>query len=144
MASIREQILEYIVDQLDAIPGVNAVRSRFVPVRREEGVVVIVTPEAEEAGEQFGNAVERTLTVKTGIIARGAIPDQVADAVAVKLYAKLKSTNTIARMGGLAYGPIVEASRGFLFEDADDGAIDYQILWRVVYQTTVASEETQP
>lgn len=144
MASIRDRILDYIVDQLDAIPGVNAVRSRLVPVRREEGTRVIVSWAGETAQEGFHDQVERTLTVKLNIIARGDIPDKVADAVAVKCYGKLKSTETIAKMGGLAYTPIVEDSRTPNMEDADDGAIDYEVLLTVVYLTTIASEETQP
>ena len=144
MASIREQILDYIVDQLNLVNGVDAVRSRFVPVRREEGIRVIVTPEEETAEEMVSLGVRRELTIKTSIIARGTIPDQVADAVAVKVYAKLKGTNLVASMGGLAYTPIVETGRSFQFEDADDGAIDYQILWTVDYVTDYTSEETQP
>lgn len=144
MASIRDQILDYIVDQLNTVTGVDAVRSRFVPVRREEGTRVIVTPEDETAEEMISQGIRRVLTIKTSIIARGAIPDQVADAVAVKVFGKLKSTDTIARMGGLADEPIVEQSRAFLFEDADDGAVDYQILWSVAYLTDYTSEETQP
>jgi hypothetical protein len=144
MASIRDQILDYIVDQLNLVAGVDAVRSRLVPVRREEGIRVIVTPEEESPAEMVSLGVRRELTVKTSIIARGTIPDQMADAVAAKVYAKLKGTNAVAKMGGLADEPIVEAGRGFLFEDADTGAIDYQILWTVVYITDYASEETQP
>lgn len=144
MASIRSQILDYIVDQLDAIPGVNAVRSRLVPVRREEGTRVIVSWAGETAVQGFHDSVERTLTVKVNIIARGDIPDQVADAVAVKCYAKLNSSATISKMGGLAFIPIVEDSRTPSMEDTDDGAVDYEVLFTVVYHTTVASEESQP
>lgn len=144
MASIRDQILDYIVDQLNLVSGVDAVRSRLAPVRREEGTRVIVTPEDESVVELATIGIERTLTVKTSIIARGNIPDQVADAVAVKVYAKLKGTDLVSRMGGLASHAIVEQGRTFLLEEADTNAIDYQILWTIVYFTDYTSEESQP
>lgn len=144
MASIRDQILDYIVEQIDAIPGVIAARSRLAPVRRSEGTRVIVTWTGETSTPGFHDQVDRVLEVRISILATGDIPDQVADATAVKVYAKLNSTQTIATMGGLAYTPLIETSRTPEMEDADNGAIDYQIFFEVRYWTTVASETTQP
>lgn len=144
MSSIREQILDYIVEQLNTISGVTAVRSRLAPVPRAEGTLVIVTWQSETVGEQLMFGVERTLAIKLSIIARGQVPDTVADAVAVKVYAKLKGTNTVAEMNGLAWTPILETGRLNQMEEADDGAVDYQMFFEVTYRTVIGDETTQP
>lgn len=144
MASVREQLLDYIVDQLNAVTGVTAVRSRLAPVPRSEGTLVIVTWQSETAAEQVMNGVERTLAIKISIVARGEVPDSVADAVAVKVYAKLKGTDLVAGMGGLAWTPIIETGRINQMEEADDGAVDYQMFFEVTYRTVIGDETTQP
>ena len=144
MSSIREQILDYIVEQLNTVNGITAVRSRLAPVPRAEGTLVIVTWQSETVGEQLMFGVERTLAIKLSIIARGQVPDTVADAVAVKVYAKLKGTDLVAGMNGLAWTPIVETGRVNQMEEADDGAVDYQMFFEVTYRTVIGDETTQP
>lgn len=138
MASLREQILANIATRLDEIVGITVERSRLVAARRNDGIVVVVTPLGEEVETQL-QMVERRLTVLISIRARGSIPDQVADATAVLVYSKLMATHTTRTLGNLAL-PMVELSRTFTMEDADLDAIDYQMQFLITYHTTLGDE----
>ena len=141
MSSLREQILADIATRLATIASVTVQRSRVVPVKRSDGIVIVVTPVDETATPQLQDAFLRELRVITSVRARGAIPDQVADPTAVAVYAKLMGTQDSRTLGGLAVD-ILELSREFAMDEADLDAIDYQILWQVAYMTSVADEAT--
>lgn len=148
MASVREQILEYVVARLEAITSTSPAlksrvhRSRQVPVRRGEGVRVLVEPVEEEVTAMIAQRVERMLTFRVRIVLHDDAPDAAADPIAVAIYAQLMGTESARRMGGLLQLPLQETSRVFPLEDADGTPIDYQINFVAPYRTTVGSEET--
>ncbi len=140
-ASLREQILVAIAANLTAaLPSTVPVeRSRLVAVRRSEGIVVVVMPVSEETESPLQQASERRLRVQVSILARGDMPDQVADSTASAVYAALVGNHDARTLDGLAYNT-EEVARQFLMEDADQDAIDYQMLFQVTYYTSFADE----
>lgn len=144
--SQRDRILAYIVAELDEIDGITAQRVRLAPVRREDGIVAIVSPVQEDVEHELQSTTLRRLTVQVAVVAVAevdAIPDAYVDAVAVAVYAKLMANHSARTLGGLVGYPIVELNRGFQFEDSDGGgSVVHTLQFLVTYVTTLGDEST--
>ena len=141
MQSRRELILEAVRSQLRAaLPAsVKVQRSRLTAVPRGEGLVVVVLPQIEEHESPLQTASERRLRIQVSVIARGAIPEQVADDTACRIYVALAGSHAARTLGGLATDTN-ELARQFLMEDADQDAIDYQMIFQITYYTAFTDE----
>lgn len=141
MQSRRELILEAVRSQLRAaLPAIVKVqRSRLTAVPRSEGLVVVIVPQIEEAESPLQQSTERRLRIQVSIFARGAIPEQAADDTACRVYAALIGTYAARTLGGLATDT-QELARQFLMEDADQDAIDYQMIFQITYHTAFADD----
>ena len=101
----------------------------------QEGSVLILEP-AEEPVEYKANTLAfRTFTIKVTILARGAVPDQVADSVRVPMHAALMSDPTL---GGLSLRIAEEASE-WTFEEADQTAVRLEVKYKIFYATPTGS-----
>lgn len=135
--SAREGILAQLATLAGTVAGATATRSRQAAATAAEGVVITVQPEAEEVNA-LGNAQlmsVRDLGVVFTVEARGAIPDQVADAVVSSLHEKLMADPTL---GGRA-ARIIETDTRWDFAQAAANAVAVQLRYRIRYLTAAAS-----
>jgi hypothetical protein len=135
MASRREQIIEAIRVKLATIVGVTVYRSRITAINRGEGVAIVIRPAPPPLGEEVtqrnNDLSERELLVAVEIIARGAIPDQVADPFSVSAHAKVMEDQTV---GGLCLRMRELGTQWFL-DDADLDACIVSTRYLIHYRT---------
>jgi len=114
-------------------------RSREAPVARQEGVVAIVAPE-EDTSEYKGNGmVMKTMILKITVIARGDVPDQVADSAVALVHQTLMADPTL---GGLV-ALIIDDSTKWNFELADQDAVAVEMRFKVKYLTAMGDLTSQ-
>lgn len=131
MASVREQILEQIVQLLSAGSlGAGVYRSRTAAVSRAQTPAVIVRPAADAAVQTVMPKLQWTLLVQIEVITRGDTPDQLADPILVAMNSALMADITL---GGLAIQTVPKAWR-FHFHDGDEpigvALAEYEIRYR--------------
>ncbi len=131
MASIREQILEQIVQRLaDGTIGAGVYRSRTAAVSRGQTPAVIVRPASDGAAQTVMPKLQCTLQVQIEVITRGDAPDQLADPILVAMNSALMADITL---GGLAIQTVPRSWR-FHFHDGDESIgrviAEYEIRYR--------------
>lgn len=132
MASLREQIVAAIAATLTGTPaGSNVFRSRAIPIGRSLSPAIVVTPVSEATEAQIGSRSDRRLQVRVEVIARGAVPDSLADATCVSAHSKIMADT---RLGGLCID-IEEAGAEWDFDDADLDAVSVATTYAVVFRT---------
>lgn len=136
-ASIREQIMEYIFALFSAqVVGAQVFRSRQAAVALMEGSSLLIEPMAETVERKSAyNLVKRDFVLRTRMLARGAIPDQVADGILVLMHAALLQDQTL---GGLSLS-IVEESTEWTYEEADQTAVNVEGRYRIIFATPANS-----
>jgi len=128
MPSKREQILSALKTRLTAIAGATVYRSRLTAATREEGVVIVLSWESDTAGGRANSLIDWQLSLRVVVIARGPVPDSVADATAVAAHAKVMEDENLS---GLCLGIEPLAQELELAEaDQDAGAITLRYLIR--------------
>ena len=135
--SRREDILAALQSRLNGVGAATAYRSREAAVARAEGVVILLRPEAEDV-ESLGvlpSVSSRSLVVVVTVIARGDIPDHIADPIITAAHAALMADTTL---GGLT-AQVCEESTKWDFEQADQTAVAVEIRYRIRYHTAAAS-----
>lgn len=127
MASKREQILAALKTKLATLTGVAVHRSRLTAATREEGLVILLSWETDTPARN--NVLsEWQLSLRVAVIARGAVPDSVADSTAVAAHAKVMEDENL---GGLCLGIETQAQELELAEaDQDAGQITLRYLVR--------------
>lgn len=139
----REEILEELALLLGNVANASFYRSRQAAVTREQGVVMVLLPEQEAVMLRGGPAglpatqaiTQRDFTFKVIVIARGDIPDQVADAIAQAAHAAIMQDTTL---GGLV-ARIIELGTKWDFELADLDAVVCEMRYQVRYQTLASN-----
>lgn len=132
MASLREQIVAAIAATLTGTPaGSNVFRSRSIPIGRSISPAIVVTPAVEAIKTLLSTRTDRRLDVRVEIIARGAIPDSLADATCVSAHTKIM---TDTRLGGLCIN-IEESGSEWSIQDADLDAVSVVTTYTVLFQT---------
>lgn len=135
MSSIREQILQAMVVLADTVPGVTVYRSREAALARAEGTAILVRWKHDPVITQMAGFATRDLLVEVTVIARGQIPDQVADPSVVAMHAAISANQTL---GGLC-ARIIEEETLADFEVADQNAVAIVVTYRVRYLTAATS-----
>ena len=98
MTTKREQILARLLTNLANTTGVSTriYRSRVVPLSRAESPAIVLEPVSDTVEQNTSlPTLDHTLTVKISVIARGDIPDNVADPIVESLHAKIMSDLTV-------------------------------------------------
>lgn len=142
MTTQREAILDYITTLIGTIEDATAYRSREAAFDRSEGVGILVKPEDEqtELRSMFGGStVLRSLTVVVTILARGAIPDQIADPIIAGVHAAITADRTLGGRCAL----VIEHSTKWDFEVADQTAVAAELRFIVRYQTSASDLTAQ-
>ena len=141
-ASKREQILQKIGVLLAAqnMAGVQIGRARTIPVDRAEGTTIIY-----EGGEAIPiiqsvtpAPVDWTFTVDFKVIARGEVPDSVADPALIGVHAAMLSDISL---GGLAMTVEPGNQRPELL-DADEDAVIFTLEYMIRFRNTVYADLT--
>jgi hypothetical protein len=142
-ASISEQIMEAVATLFGGVgangegthgagpAGSTLFRSREAALALSEGTAVIIRPRTEPASYVATRATKRDLTLTIEILARGAVPDQVADAVRVAAHVALTADPTL---GGLV-GGIFQMETEWEFSEADQTAVSVKSDYRIVFMT---------
>ncbi len=97
MTSKRETILAAITTLLETIPGTGGVfRAKQPPIVRDDNPIIVFDWSGEIPNETVIPFMDWQLSVRIEIVARGIIPDQVADPIINLVYAALMSNPTIS------------------------------------------------
>lgn len=135
----REQILAQIKTTLDAVSEATVYRSRVEPLSRGEAPAIVVEPVSDTAEQNTSlPTLDWSLTVRIAVIVRGAIPDQIADAIIEELHGLLMADLTV---GGLAID-LRPDDVSFDLLEADQPAGVMTCNYVVRYRTTVADLTT--
>jgi hypothetical protein len=136
VASRREQIMEAIRAKLATLSGITTYRSRLTAFSRAESPAIVVRPEKEDIVKRNNDFSERELVVVVDVIARGAVPDTIADQYCVSAHAKIMEDETL---GGLT---LFTREIGTVWEMPQDTDLDaavvpmrYLISYRTVAKT---------
>lgn len=135
-ASIRDQILDAITALGNTVPGAAAFRSREAALAREEGPAILVRWTDDQAATEMSDLTKRDLNATVTFIARGDIPDKIADPIMVAMHAALYRDQTL---GGLSAGRIIEGETKPDFEVADQDVVAIIVNYRVRYLTPANS-----
>jgi len=131
----REQLLEAIETLLEPVPNAVVYRSREAAMAREEGVAILIRPAEELVENGAQDVIFRQFRVEITVIARGQVPDQVADPAVEALHSALLADQTL---GGLC-ARIFEEETKWDFEVADQNAVAAVIRYRITYATPARS-----
>jgi hypothetical protein len=133
MASRREQIMEAIRAKLATISGVSTYRSRLTAFSRAESPAIGLRWEKDDVTKRNNDLSERELVVVIDVIARGAVPDSIADQYCVSAHAKLMEDETL---GGLTLftRPIGDVCE--MPQDTDLDAVVVVMRYLISYRTT--------
>ena len=140
MSSKREQILARFETLLVNTSGVNArvYRSRQQALNRDEAPALVIEPSRDTPTVVSTCKLDWSLDVLVVIYARGVVPDQDADPVAVSMHNELMSDRTL---GGLAVD-LVPSGVDFRLDDADMSSLWMINTYTVRYRTSITSLES--
>ena len=140
MSSKREQILARFETLLVNTSGVNArvYRSRQQALNRDEAPALVIEPGRDTPTVVSTCKLDWSLDVLVAIYARGVVPDQDADPVAVSMHNELMSDRTL---GGLAVD-LVPSGVDFKLDDADMSTLWMINTYTVRYRTSISSLES--
>lgn len=95
MTSKREDILAAVATILDGTAGATVYRSRAEAIRREESPALVVEFVSDTPDYDNLSIMNWALTFRVSIVVRGAVPDQLADPIAVSAYNLLMADRTL-------------------------------------------------
>lgn len=133
MASRREQILAFFASTLAGTVQVGSriYRSRAEAFARDEAPAIVIEPAADRAQTYSTCKLDWTLDVLVVVYVRGAIPDQLADPIAVDVHGKLMADRSL---GGLAVD-IVPTTVDYQRDKADLTSLWMVTTYQVRYRT---------
>ena len=137
MATKREQILAKIKTNLAGTTGVGTriYRSRAEAFTRSETPAIIIEPisDTPQDTSSFYNSVTHEFRIRITVVARGAVPDNVADPTIESMHTKVLTDPTL---GGLSID-IRPSTTSFEILEADQPAgvisCDYEVDYRSSY-----------
>ena len=139
MATKRERILAKIKTDLAGTTGVGTriYRSRAEAFTRSETPAIIIEPisDTPQDTSSFYNSVTHELRIRITVVARGAVPDNVADPTIESMHNKVLSDPTL---GGLCID-IRASTTSFEILEADQPAgvisCEFDIEYRTLYNS---------
>lgn len=140
MSSRREQILAFFASTLAGSVQVSnrIYRSRAEAFARDEAPAIVIEPEGDSGQAYSTCRIDWTLNVLVAIYVRGAIPDQLADPIAVDVHQQLMADRTL---GGLAID-IVPTTVDYQRDKADLTSLWQVNTYQVRYRTADNSLES--
>jgi hypothetical protein len=137
MSTKREQILAAVNTLLAATAGATGrvYRSRQEAFSRAESPSVVIEPGPSTSSPEPVSTckIDHLFTLVIAVIARGTVPDQVADPVAKSIHSLLMADRSL---GGLVMD-IWPMSRTPEFDRAESAAVVEVLTYRVQYRTSI-------
>lgn len=133
--TVRESILSACVALCTPLVNGGVYRSREAALARAEGTGILIKPDEETVEFYAAVHAKRALVVDFTVLARGQVPDQVADPVVQALHAALMADQTL---GGLV-ARVIEEGTKWDFEEADQTAVAVSVRYRLLYLTPASS-----
>jgi len=137
MTTKREQILAAVDTLLAATAGATGrvYRSRQEAFSRAESPSVVIEPGPSTSSPEPVSTckIDTVFTLVVAVIARGTVPDQVADPVVKSVHSLLMADRSL---GGLVMD-IWPRSRTPEFERAESAAVVEVLTYRVQYRTSI-------
>ena len=141
MTSKREQILAAIETALVGTTdvGTRIYRSRPEAFSRNEMPAIVIEPGGESTINPDGTGgasfcrLDWRLTVRIGVMTRGAVPDQLADPILVDIHQRLRTNATLKALTMTVY----PASCDWQAADGDGTAGVAVCDWSIRYRTNV-------
>ena len=135
MNSIRERILREVVARVaDAVAPVPVLRHPTLPITRDASPALLLFAESDSIRAQVNQVLDRALTVRLTVVARGEDAFDPADRIQVAAHqALMRDPN----LGGLAL-LLHEIDGEWEAEDADAGAVALPSRYEICYRTHVA------
>lgn len=101
MSTKREQILAYIFTELQTVTAATGgvFRSRVQALSRAQTPSIVVEPVSDKPDASMVGAIQWSFLVRVAVIARGDVPDQLADPVVSAINAALLADKSL---GGLS------------------------------------------
>ena len=130
MASRREQIIGAILAKLGAVSGVGLYRSRLIALSRADSPAIVLRWEKDDVVKRNNDLSEREMVVVVDVIARGAVPDSVADQYCVSAHAKVMEDENIG--GALFTRPMGDVCE---MQEADLDAVVVSMRYLIGYRT---------
>jgi hypothetical protein len=140
VASLREQILANFAAVVDGATTAGVHRAGFLLREHSESPAIAIAPSGEQVDNARGLYVTHTLSIRLSIYARGAIPDQAADAVAVAVHAALMADETLS---GKAMRLSLE-STNWQFDTDDVDAVRVDAIYQVIYNARRSALDQRP
>jgi len=132
MNSIRERILREVVARLSAaVAPVQVLRQPTVPVTRDASPALLLFVEGDRITGYANHLVDRVLTLRLTVVARGDDAFDQADRTMVAAHAALMPDPSL---GGLAL-LLHEVDAEWDAEDADAGAVALPARYEIRYRT---------
>ncbi|CAG2149417.1 MULTISPECIES: hypothetical protein [Burkholderiaceae] len=132
MNSIRERILREVVARLSAaVAPVPVLRQPAVPVTRDASPALLLFAESDRITGYANHLVDRVLTLRLTVVARGDYAFDQADRTMVAAHSALMPDATL---GGLAL-LLHEVDAEWDAEDADAGAVALPARYEIRYRT---------
>jgi len=135
--TIRKDILVAMAAAAAAAPSLGTARvfrSRTSAIARNESPALVIRP-SDEGVTPMDGVAERDFSVQVLIIARGDIPDDIADQVIGEVHALFAADPSF---GGRA-AHLFETSSAWTFADADEAACELDVRYRVRLYTPEGS-----
>ncbi len=129
--SLREGILRAFKALCGTVLPGAVYRSREAALARSEGTSIVVRPAEETPEFKADTFAMRDFIVEVEVIARGQIPDEVADPIVVAAHSAVMRDPTL---GGLAARTIEDGTK-WDFELADGNAVAVLVRYKVRYAT---------
>lgn len=135
MTSVRERILREIVARLTtAVAPMPVQRQPALPVTRDSSPALLLFVEGDAITAHANHLVDRILTVRLVVVARGTDAFDVVDAATVAAHVALL---TDPNLSGLAIG-VREVDCEWDIDDADAGAVALPTRYDIRYRTHAA------
>lgn len=132
MNSIRERILREVVARLSAaVAPVSVLRQPTVPVTRDASPALLLFVESDRITGYANHLVDRVLTLRLTVVARGDDAFDQADRTMVAAHAALMPDPSLGGLSLLLH----EIDCEWDAEDADAGAVAMPARYEIRYRT---------
>ena len=123
--------MEAIRAKLATISGVSTYRSRLTALSRAESPAIVLRWEKDDVVKRNNDLSEHELVVVVDVIARGAVPDSIADQYCVSAHAKIMEDENVG--GALFTRPMGDVCE--MPQDTDLDAVVIPMRYLIGYRT---------
>jgi hypothetical protein len=133
MSTVREQIIAAVFTKLQTCSSATGgvFRSRVLALQRSETPSIAVEPISDNADPSMLGVIAWSMQLRIAVIARGSVPDSLADPVVLDVHNKMISDR---RLGGLSID-IEPAGVKFELMEGDQAVGVISLIYQIEYRT---------